>query len=108
MRPPSAKTITAVTAVIAEHLQSLGDQLPTLFSVSVEADRAAGREMFDSVWDYGRILPDTHHVRMLKTEGSSDSLAFVVPVGWVSGLSHSRSLLLGQGRLVDANMADVN
>lgn len=107
MRPPSAKAIKAVTAAITEYLQGLGDQPPSLHSVSVEADRAAGRELFDSLWDYSRILPDTHHVRMLKAEGSSDSMAFVVPLAWASGDSESRSLLLGQGRLVLATMSDI-
>ena len=96
----------AVAARLANQTEPL-----SLWNVSCTADegaREAGRktELFQSLYDYGDLLPSGWRQRWLKNglHSGGDSLLMCCPPGWREGESHD--LLLGAGPLVQADAPD--
>lgn len=81
----------------------------TLFAVSCMADRAAHlmgkkNDLFNSLYDYGDLLPPGWRQRWLTTGG--DRMLYCTPPGWCEGSSESSNLLLGSGTLRHASAAE--
>lgn len=77
----------------------------TLSTWADEAARQAGkrRDLWPSLYDYERILPQGWRTAWLRCRGGTDSLLFAVPRDWAPGVTQSNSLLLGAGTLVYDN-----
>lgn len=99
-------------AAKAVHNRLHGEKEPvTLYGVCCTADSAVSdagkkRELYDSLYTYADLLPAGWSTRWLSAEGCSGSMLYATPPGWHPGDSHSRSLLLGGGKLVQGEYYD--
>lgn len=82
----------------------------SLWSISCTANQAArdcGRrtDLYESLYEYADLLPGGWKTSWLTAHGGSgDNMLMAVPPNWVAGRDRSRSLLLGAGLLVPADV----
>ena len=79
----------------------------TISCVANTAARQLGRhsDLYASLYGYADLLPAGWRTQWLTAKGGSgDNMLMVVPSNWVPGQTKSRSLLLGAGALVPAEI----